>query len=82
MDLFRKIIARAAACAMLLPLTGCGMFSEVNAGNDLGVQTGTGAQTVGITPAGSTGTVTSLTTLPVTTTTTTTTAPKKPDISV
>ena len=82
---FRKILARVSACAMLLPLTGCGMFTEINAGNDLGVQTGDRASVIsGTNPAGD-GSGTAVSTLPTsstTTTTTTTAAPKKPDISV
>ena len=85
MAFIHKILARAAACAMLVPLTGCGMFTEINAGNDLGIQTGTNVAVIsGTNPAGAagSGTATTLSTLPMTTTTTTTTAPKKPDISV
>ncbi|MBR5371887.1 MAG: CapA family protein [Oscillospiraceae bacterium] len=82
---FRKILARVSACAMLLPLTGCGMFTEINAGNDLGVQTGDRASVISGTNTAGDGSGTAVSTLPTsstTTTTTTTAAPKKPDISV
>lgn len=90
MHLFRKFLARAAACAMLLPLTGCGMFTEVTADKDFGVQSGTaagGAAAAGTTGTGVTGSGTDIQTtaadLPVTTAApATTAAPQKPDISV
>ena len=82
MHAFRKLLARITACAMLLPLTSCGIFSDITpepGGMGQGTDTAVRTDAAG---SSDTDTQTGLTTLPestTTTTTTTTTAPKKPD---